>query len=67
MRANNAPKDVSKWDASLRSDFNTFMDRRFLNTAEDVKQHTGQSLGDFTLDMFTKGYKQGGPIKNKNK
>jgi hypothetical protein len=67
MRANNAPKDVSKWDASLRSDFNTFMDRRFRSTAEDVKQHTGQSLGDFTLDMFTKGYKQGGLIKNKNK
>lgn len=69
MRVKNAPKDVSKWDASLRGDFNTFMDRRFRSTAEDVKQHTGQSLGDVTLDMFTKGYKQGGSIhiKEKNK
>lgn len=69
MKVSNAPKDVSKWDNSLRDEFNIFMNKRFGDTAKNVKLWTGQQLGDFTLDMFTRGYKQGGTIhiKEKNK
>jgi hypothetical protein len=55
---------VSSWSNLQNKAFNRYMDTEFIPIAQSVKKNTGMSLGDLVKDMYLRGYKQGGSIKN---